>query len=114
MSAAAENETNRLTWTADPVGFLTTDRTSYTVHAITNPGPFAQFNSGKPLAVVLGKRGAAYLLMDNGPKFRPSVWNISEKTKGWGGRAPMGNPWSREGGFRHRALVMKMLGREGE
>lgn len=116
MSAAAENNetTPRLIWSTDPVGMLTLGRTTYTVHAITNAGPFAQLKSGKPLAVVLGKRGAVYLLMDNGPKFQANVWNISETTKGWGGNLPSGNPWSRLGGFRQRDEVMKMLGREGQ
>lgn len=112
--SAATNENNRLTFDEIPVGMLHIGSTNYTVHAILDHGALT-VHKDRAVAVVCGKRGAQYLLLDNGPKFLMTVWNISEVTKGWGGRSfPMGNPWSRLGGFRDRDAVMKMLGREGQ
>jgi hypothetical protein len=110
---SATNRSNALTIDPTPAGMLALGRTIYTVHAIVDFGEY-QSLAAKSVAVVCGKRGAKYLLTDNGAKYLMTVWNISEATKGWGGRAPTGNPWARLGGFRDRAAVMNMLGREGK
>lgn len=55
--------------------------TKYTVHAITSFGGYKTLQE-KAVAVVCGKRGAQYLLLDNGSRYTMTVYNIGDTTKG--------------------------------
>lgn len=66
---------------ATPRGILRHEGRNYTVHALESVGGFTGEN-GRSLAlcVLRGRRGAEYLLTDNGPGYRLTAWNMGTNT----------------------------------
>jgi hypothetical protein len=89
-----------------PVGMLG----KYTVHTVDDFGGLVKLQE-RALCVLRGKRGAEYLICDNGQGYCCTVWNLGTNTRGWGGQRAFGTPWDKTGGFRDRAEVLRILGR---